>query len=1380
MKTVGFDFGSVYTKALLVDEGKPTDLSLYRKKDADDSAAISEYLDEVAARFPGEHFKVGITGIACSGENPINVARVNAIIAVATGAMALGFRGRSIIEIGGQNAKLLVLDQQNPGGISEFHMNDACAAGTGMFIEQQAKRLALSLDEFSRLSSGVERHVPIAGRCAVFAKSDMIHMQQKGAQVEELAYGLCVAVCRNFQAMLLRGHELQIPVMLAGGCAKNAGIQRAFRVNLGEKANESLYISEIPGLEGALGAAIKAMDPGLEAQPVEVVKRLLAGFAGEKPDSMAALRALPRKESRRETAEPEGYFICPIEGYLGVDIGSVSTDLAVIDREGKVISSVYLPTRGRPIEVLREGLEILKSRFAGGLAVLGCGTTGSGRHLAGKILGADLIKNEITCQFLGVQHYLNDVDTVFEIGGQDSKFISVRGECIEDFVMNKVCAAGTGSFLEEQSRELGVDIVEEFSELAFAAKAPADLGSHCTVFMETEVVSALQHGCAKADICAGLAYSIVRNYLEKVVGNKPIGQKIAFQGGVASNEAVVAAFEEVLHQPVTVIPYNRISGAIGAAVAAKNHMACGNSTFRGLDCGMNATLTSFHCYLCSNNCEVSLIQQGGEKIYYGDTCERYTSGGGNMPAECRIPNLGAEYLSVCEKYFGRIPGENVLQIGIPRASTIMGYLPFWGTFFRELGCNAVLSPATSDVTLALGLKHLPASVCLPVKLTAGHVIALQEQHLDHVFIPSIMHLPGEDADHSYACPYAMAMPFMINSQAGSKIMSPVISFCDEESFCTGFSSLLNILRTSPAGIRKAYQAAILEQKSCREKFRSRAGELIAGGDYAYVFSIIGKPYNIFDPYLNLGLFERLRRLNVLAVPLEMLPLSTVGIDCRLPWELSVEIFRGAVASADSSNIYPLLISNYGCALDAFTFRQLEAPLQHKPHLIIEFDEHRGEVGLVTRLEAFIDQLGSARRRKIIIEERSLQLATAALVPDRDCVICMPYWSDYVYAYAGIWENQGYRVEILPIPDQNVRILGERYSLGKECSPYAMIVGDLIQLHQKNPDRELVFHFPSVTFPCLLSQYGNSIQILIRDLGIKNIRLSSLNGTELARAFGVAPMQRLYEGLLAIDVLVKAACETRPYEKERGMTGALHAANLQRIRAGVREGNVLPALDESLRKQAFVAVERGHRRPLVGIAGDLYTKVNETANNNLFLWLEEKGLEVWPSPSQIDLLDCGITANFLQSLGRLELGGIITTGAVALRAMIGAWRVRNAVGKRIGHLWEPGYLEMLRLADPYMNNRNYELLLVNIAKIVDFVERGAAGVINAICFNCMVGNASAAIIEKIRHDHPTTPIMTAVYSGGENPGREMQLDAFACQVREHYKKTMQNLEKERAL
>jgi predicted CoA-substrate-specific enzyme activase len=1373
MMTVGFDFGSVYTKAVLLGADGILLLSVYRRKESGDLQTVAEFFDVIERRCPGERMRAGVTGADPGSAGRGTFLAVSNIIAVAAGVQHTGLRMRTIVEIGGHTSKFIVCEANEAGGrIREFATNDACAAGTGAFLEQQARRLDLTVENLSALSRTAARAATVAGRCAVFAKSDMIHLQQKGIPVDEIAFGLCVAICRNALATLLKGREAETPVVIAGGCAHNHGILRAFTEALDCGNHARLQPSLHPGLEAAIGVAVGARDADTEALTAEEWRGILSTvIAAGAMGTTAILPMLIQPASTSRRAEPDAVWPRPVAGFLGVDVGSVSTDFAVLDAAGEVLAAVYLPTRGRPAEVVREGLAILKTRFAGGMRVLGCATTGSGRHLAGKLLGADVIKNEITCQLLGARRYVSDVDTVLEIGGQDSKFIAVRDGGIADFVMNKICAAGTGSFLEEQAREIGVDICGEFAARAIAAPAPRDLGTRCTVFMETEVVNALHGGVPAEDICSGLAYSIVRNYLDKVVGHRPLGTRIVFQGGVASNDAVVAAFAQVLGRPVLVHPFNRISGAIGAAIAAQEYMTGGGaSRFRGLDPGPPPTLRTFECRHCTNHCEVSMIEAADERIYFGDTCERYTSRGTTASAAGLLPNLAEEYLAHGESCFPRT-GTAGPVIGIPLASTFLGYLPFWGAFFRALGCAPVLSERSSTETLALGLKHLPVGLCLPVKLAAGHVNALLGEGVDHVFAPAVMHLPGEVPERSYSCPYTMAAPYMITTADAGRLLTPILSLTDEIAFADGFEPCGATLRVSRSGVRAAFCAAMQAQAEADAAFRARGTQLFKSGGYRHVFAVLGKPYNTYDSYLNLSLFERLRRLGVLALPLQYLPLTLEGLDSNLPWCLSADIHRAAQTVAAGDDMHPVIITNFGCGPDAFTFKQMELVLRRKAHLILEFDEHRGEAGLITRLEAFLDQIeGTARHRRQPKSETAGVATPLSSIPPPPAEIRIPYFADHVFAFSGLWKAKGYSAEVLPVPDASIRLLGEQYSQGRECHPYALILGDLLNLHRTRAGQDLVYYVPSTSIPCLLQQYGSGLQALLQELGIRNIRLCSPNGREMQAAFGIEAIKGFYLGLLAIDLLVKAACEIRPYETERGRTAEIHRQNLRLIEAAIVGDEVLVALDAGLRALAVVPMARTRRRPVVGVAGDIYTKANAAANSDLYQWLEDQGLEVWPSPFQVDLLDFDIISRLRHSVAHLELPELLVSSTLALRRAYHVWRVRNVVGRRLEHLHEPGYLELKALAGPYMPNEEHRLLYINVAKIVDFARHGADGVINAISLNCMVGNASAAIIEKIRRDYDDIPIITAVYAGGEDPARRLGLEAFVSQVKAHRRRS----------
>jgi predicted CoA-substrate-specific enzyme activase len=1428
MHSVGLDFGSVYTKAVLVDGRGQVVRSLYRKKAADDLDALERFLEEIR----GERFRCGIVGLRSR-----RLVSSNALMAIAAGVARLHEGVRSVIEIGGHTAKFLVLRADGPG-VRDFTTNEACAAGTGSFLEQQARRLELTIEELAAASLEAKSGATVAGRCSVFAKSDMIHLQQKGTPVAEIAYGLCLAICRNAQATLLKGRAPELPLVVAGGCASNGGVLRAFR----EVLRAEIAVSSHPGLEGAIGAALNAAD--VDPLDVDAIASELRLLLSERRPHSQTVAPLRRPAHATRPAEPMEMHVDPAAAYLGIDVGSVSTDLVLTDERGTLLSSIYLPTRGRPVDVLLEGLSTLRSRFPAGLEILGCGSTGSGRHLAARLVGADAVKNEITCQMLGARHFVPDVDTILEIGGQDSKFISLRNGAIADFAMNKICAAGTGSFLEEQARELGIDILRDFASSALTSARPVDVGTRCTVFMETEVVNAMRDGVPVDAICAGLAHSIVRNYLDKVVGARRLGETIVFQGGVASNDAVVAAFEIALGKPVFVHPYNRLSGAIGAALAAidaravilsrrsrgaakddegspaeardplptqgilRRALPAQDDTltrFKGFDAVRHPSLRSFECRHCENRCEVNVVTIDKERAFFGDTCERYTSRTQTAarPALSKAegpvpPNLAVEYIEACEAEFENI-ADGRLTIGVPRASASLASLPFWAAFFGSLGHRPVLSPASSEETLALGLKHLAVGVCLPIKLAAGHVHALASRGVDLVFAPSIVNLPGGEADQAWSCPYAMAVPFMVGANRDARFLAPMLSTHDEEAFLDGWEPHLEKLGNTREEVRDAFHAALLAEDEVRVRFVRRARELLDGGDYRYAFAILGKPYNTLDAYMNLSLVERLRRLGVLAIPQKFLPIETDGLRSELPWRFSGEIEIAADAIARVEGIHPVIVSNFGCGPDAFTLKRVDDLLGAKPHLLLEFDEHRGEAGVVTRIEAFLDQLDSAARAPLEIASVPGVLA-ASRIPGPGDVVRIPYFADHAHAFCGLLRHRGCDAAVLPLPTARIRQLGERHSLGKECHAYSMLAGDLLELSRvvralgaegrtqedeagspaPSHEQPVTFYFPGTSLPCLLHEYGRGMRTLLRELGITNVTVSAPTGAEIFAALDMDTLERFYLGLLSIELLVKAVCQIRPYELEKGTTDAVHAENLQRIEDAIASGNVLQALDEALGCLSGVAVQSSATRPVVGMAGDVFTKSNAAANDDLVRWLEDEGIEVWPSPFQIDLLDFGISRNLSESIARLDLPGLLLHGALAADRAWQQWRVRRVVGGRITREDEPGYQEMKRFTAPYMSNESHTLLFMNVAKVVDFARNGADGIINAICFNCMMGNASAAINEKIRRDYDDIPIITAVYSGGEDPSRRMVLEAFVSQVKAHHARRVSRVRPSRFL
>lgn len=564
---LGIDVGSLTVKLVVLDRDHRVVESVYRPSAGAPLATVLHALEDLLAAGALSVEGVAVTG--SGGRLLSEVLRVpyrNELVAQTEAVRRFYPQARTVIEIGGQDSKLLVLEEWD-GRVEllDFSLNTQCAAGTGSFLEQQAARLGLSIEELSELAGQAQDPPYIAGRCAVFAKSDIVHLQQVGTPLPEILGGLCMALARNFRSDVGRGKPFRPPVLFQGGVSRNRGMVHAFRSVLGLSDRE-LIVPQHEVLMAAIGAALDRDGSTPFQWPTARDRLVRAIEAGQRPGVSAFSPLTP--PSRATVVVPTSHSSGRL--YLGIDVGSVSTKGAVIDNAGHLVAKVYLRTRGDPLRAAREVLQALGQRVSPD-QIRGVGVTGSGRDLVGRYVGADVVKNEITAQARAAVVIDPDVDTILEIGGQDAKFIRLDSGVVVDFALNKACAAGTGSFLEEQATRLGLPLEEMISSALDAAR-PVPLGERCTVFMESDLIHHQNRGTAKRDLAAGLAYSIALNYLNRVVGDRPIGERILFQGGVAGNQAVVAAFCALLGKPVRVPPHFEVTGALGVALIAREVM----------------------------------------------------------------------------------------------------------------------------------------------------------------------------------------------------------------------------------------------------------------------------------------------------------------------------------------------------------------------------------------------------------------------------------------------------------------------------------------------------------------------------------------------------------------------------------------------------------------------------------------------------------------------------------------------------------------------------------------------------------------------------------------------------------------------------------------
>ncbi len=768
--SVGIDIGSVSVKIAVLDESLNIIKTVYRRFHGQPYHTLKNILETEFEEILNNKVKLGFTGIGGkTGVVILGGESFGEINALSTANFLLQPEVRTIIEMGGEDSKFIQLDPEKKA-IVDFSMNNLCAAGTGSFLDQQAGRLKISIeDEFGQLALKSEKPPRIAGRCSVFAKSDMIHLQQIATPDYDIVAGLCYAVVRNFKSAIARGKKILPPVAFEGGVAANPGVVRAFTDVL---KLEKLIIPEYYNVMGAIGAAILAMESD-ENHALQIDPKKITGYLKYRdvPKSGREKLTYDFPDSKYYSVTKEKYRndIDNLEVYLGIDVGSLSTNLVLIDKDKNIVARRYLMTEGRPIEAIRRGLTEIGDDVGARVKVVGVGSTGSGRYLTGDFVGADIIKNEITAQATAAINIDPEVDTIFEIGGQDSKYISLHDKTVIDFEMNKACAAGTGSFLQEQAEKLEINIEQEFGDRALSASCPVGCGERCTVFMESDLVSHQRLGAGTDDLVAGLAYSIASNYLTKVVGDRKIGDKIFFQGGVAWNKGVVAAFEKLTGKKITVPPHHDVTGAIGAAILAMEVKTGSDTGFKGFDLSRKKyTLSSFPCEDCDNMCEIRKVEvEGEEPLFYGSRCEKYDVK--RKKEKVRTPDyfnirqrlLMRRYIDIDNK------AETKGRIGIPRVLHFFEYYPYWRAFFETLGYEVVNSDLSNHDIVESSLEKFVAETCFPVKMAFGHVDNLIKKKVDYIFLPGIIKFLDDDVMEeygSYICPYVQTISDTIKAR----------------------------------------------------------------------------------------------------------------------------------------------------------------------------------------------------------------------------------------------------------------------------------------------------------------------------------------------------------------------------------------------------------------------------------------------------------------------------------------------------------------------------------------------------------------------------------------------------------------------------------------
>jgi predicted CoA-substrate-specific enzyme activase len=989
---LGIDIGSVSISLAVIDESNRIVQTAYTFHKGQIIESLTNLLGEINLT------RIRSIGYTSSSPRILRFGiKTDSRVAYITAAKMLHPDLTALMIIGAEKFGLVSFTEN--GEYQNYKSNTSCAAGTGSFLDQQAERLNLkNIQQFSAMAFSNKGNFPlIASRCAVFAKTDLIHAQQEGYSLEEICDGLCYGLARNIVDTVLTNNSYT-SVIVAGGVALNKAVIK----HLEELANITIMVDEYANVYSAIGAAINCRVDGLSLiKPLKSAKELIESEKKEQksyyPPLELKLSDYPDFDSPGKYEFQSEYFpsMAPVEVdlylefnpndkipvFLGIDIGSTSTKAVLLGKNKEVVAGLYTRTSGQPIQAVQlifEAIHHIEEKYIIDFEVIGSGTTGSGRKFAGKIIGVDIMPDEITAHARAAYELDPETDTIIEIGGQDSKFTVMNNGMVTFSVMNNVCAAGTGSFIEEQAKRLGCPL-SEYSTRAQNARAPL-ASDRCTVFMERDLNHYLSEGYAVDEILASVLHSIRDNYLSKVALKGQIGRKIFFQGATAKNKSLVAAFEQKLQKPIMVSKFCHLTGALGTALELYDKNIS-FTKFRGIGIYKNnIPVHSETCDICTNHCKLKVAQIGPETEAYGFLCGRDYS----VNKFVKNASVSFQLIQKRKEIFRFKPSayHQSVTIGIPAGLHLHDEIPFWRKFFDLLSINTITS---EDYTSAIkdGKNLCEAEFCAPIAAMHGHVDFLM-QKADYVFLPIYLTETRETNINKHYCYYTQFVSSIISVQkhfaSSRKILSPLLKSSQGELFVQlEIYRMLKSIDIKDIGylqVSRAYDMAKKYVQSLSEKWRSvYMDETMDSKDIQIM--LIGRPYNVLSPAMNHHIPDLFEKNGIKTFFMDMLPFKPEQIAKSeelvktIQWKFASKLLYAAGVIAKTENCYPVLITSFKCTPDSFAVEYFKEILNeyHKPYLILQLDEHDSTVGYETRIESAIRAFRNHREREKLASEK---------------------------------------------------------------------------------------------------------------------------------------------------------------------------------------------------------------------------------------------------------------------------------------------------------------------------------------------------------------------------------------------------------------------------
>ncbi len=1254
---IGLDVGSTTAKFAVIDNNNKIIFSQYRRHHTKIHSTVSQMLQQVKIQLGDVPISITATGSAGIGiSEKINLPFIQEVIATTEVVKQQYPQVKTLIDIGGEDSKMIFFsDKKAP----DIRMNGNCAGGTGAFIDQMASLLNIHVSELNQLAKDATNLYPVASRCGVFAKTDVQNLLSRKIPKSDIAASIFHAVAIQTMNTLARGFEISPMVMLIGGPFTFLNqLTESFKKDLKINSRD-IVLTDNPALLPAWGAALTCN--GQLTTPSALVD-LIDKSAQNNTKKTNRLSALftDRNEFNNWNENKSQIKVkkTPINQYknkkcfLGIDSGSTTTKITVIGEQHELLFDFYSNNKGNPIETVQQGLQLFYSQLqknphAHQIKILASGVAGYGEDLIKAALGIDFGMVETIAHFIAARYIAPDVSFILDIGGQDMKAIFVKNGAIQRIELNESCSSGCGSFIETFGNSLGYEVAD-FANLACTATAPCDLGTRCTVFMNSKVKQSLRENATTEDIAAGLSLSVIKNALYKVLKLKNIdelGDHIVVQGGTFRNPSILRALEKLTGKKVISSDIPELMGAYGAALAAaQKYQQTTNFTTKLADIKQllksdNFITKQINCKGCENVCTITRFQfNNGNVFYSGNKCEKIFSNQGEKK------NAGENIFEY--KYnllFNRIKSikNPVSKIGIPRILNMYENFPFWNTLFENCGIQVVLSSPSTMKQYETGSGTVMSdSICFPAKLVHGHIIELAEKDIERIFFPMVFYEKEDfnDSENAFNCPIVSSYPDVIRSaiNPASKYNmpfdSPVFTFNDAVLLKKACVNYLKQLGIRKAVIQKAVEKALTVQAEYRQKIIDKGKEIIKKSQENKELLIVlaGRPYHT-DALINHKTPEILKNLGVHVISEDSIPLKAenkLGELQILPqWIFPNRIYNAAKwVTRQNQRVQFVQLNSFGCGPDAIAVDESYEILKSKDkiHTLIRMDEITSTGSVNLRLRSLIESLQLQNKLAPTLTKKR---KTTAIFQEKDKkrLILGPQFS-YIYSelIPELFSVAGYKLKNLPPPNKASVQYGLRYSNNEICYPATVIVGDIIKALKSgkyNAD-EVAVAITQTGGQCRASTYLALIKKAMVSAGFENVPVVSVNpeGERLNPQPGFQinwskMLNITFVSALFVDSLSKLYFASVVREKQKGSSKQLLDNYLQFAKPSVLKKDTQQLFD--LLKSAvndFNQIETyNNTYPKIGVVGEIYVKYNAFGHFHITDWLIDKGIEIVMPP-----------------------------------------------------------------------------------------------------------------------------------------------------------------------